>query len=381
MVNVRRRPRRPRPERDGGKWRDSAIESVNGRIYRTQGPLESWPPRGVSSRDELPPQHAIELVARGATTHQGQRRHIPHAPEFYYALYAITDGNRDDKTDRANLHDHMTQLMTVRMHSTGHAAYPWETLEQPSYAFFYGQQPGTITLNQWASMASSLPPSIALRDSGVLPRSLSLEQICERLQELREGLEDDEELLYRTLYKRFLRDPDKMLNPHRTLDKQITDLILVLSRPDWIDFTTPRNQVVTRFIFDTSPENAEQYQKFFHQLLLSLELEMRIQSRQHSDWAKEKLLQQMPPTIQWNLALAKRWREYVRVDDFGQTPDEGNLLNNPGGFRSDSLSNKAQSSITIQIKEATVQNVEALRANDEVAESGRHFGTTEATRP
>ena len=147
----------------------------------------------------------------------------------------------------------------------------------------------------------------------------------------------------------YLFSLEKHFNPHRTLDKQITDLILVLSRPDWIDLTNPRNQVVTRFIFECGGgeeeeaagderqqtqqqgkrQHEERYRKFFHQLLLSLELELRIQSRQHGDWAKEKLLMQIPPSIQWNLALARRWRQNVRVDAFGKTSDQSMSLS-PG---------------------------------------------------
>lgn len=210
------------------------------------------------------------------------------------------------------------------MLSNSRATHPWETLEQPSYTFFYGQLPGTITLNQWTSSASAWPSTIGLKDSGVVPRPMPLEKIFDRLQELRAGLEDDDpELLYKILYRRILRDPDRIRNPHKTLDKQITDLIMALSRPDWIDFANPKNQVVTRFIFESQQENfATQYQKFFHQLLLSLELELRIQSNEHKDWAKEKLLQQIPPSILWNLALAKRWRQNVRVLEFGKTPDQ-----------------------------------------------------------
>lgn len=253
---------------------------------------------------------------------------MPHAPECF-ALYAITKG---EESDIAPLGGSMTVLMTMRMQSTEAAVYPWETLEQPSYSFYYGYLPGTITLNQWTCMASVLPPAIALRDPGVVPRPIALEDIFERLQELRSGLEDDDlELLYKVLYKRILRDPDRMFSPHKTLDRQITDLILVLSRSDWIDFTNPRNQVVTRFIFDHSAEVEqnieereafnEQYQRFFHQLLLSLELDLRIQSRQHGEWAKEKLLGQIPPRVRWGLALARRWRQNVRVESFGKTPD------------------------------------------------------------
>ncbi|KAK5997857.1 hypothetical protein PT974_00221 [Cladobotryum mycophilum] len=291
---------------------DSSVPSIVSHSV-TLTPLTRWPPTGLSNREELPHQDAMEIIARGAPAHKGRKRSIPHASDEFYALYATTSGNRSGRADGMTLHDAMAQLMTMRMHGQGHASHPWETLEQPSYCFYFGKRPGTITLNQWATMASVIPPKIALRDSGVEPRPVDLEQIFRRLKELQAGLEDDNESLLQILY------------PHKTLDRQITDLIMVLSRHDWIDFTEPKNQVVTRFIFDTSEENQEQYTKFFHQLLLSLELEMRIHSQQHGDWAKEKLLHQIPPTIKWNLALARRWRENVRVESYDITPDQVKL--------------------------------------------------------
>ncbi|OAQ79862.1 VTC domain-containing protein [Purpureocillium lilacinum] len=331
----RRRPRRPDPDPHAGTTAARALKGKGVSVaaddvddeYDDHAPAAvrvEWPPRGMSADEELPPQHALELICRGASLHKGHKKAVPHAPDSYYTLYATSSGNRGAGSDAANLHDAMAQLMTLRMLGQGHASYPWETLEQPSCAFMYGRRPGTITLNHWASMASVVPPAIALRDAGVEPRPMDLFRIFERLKELQSGLEDDDEgLLYKILYRRILRDPDRMFSPHRTLDKQITDLILVLSRPDWIDFTDPKNHVATRFVFDRGEGGREdRYRTFFHQLLLSLELELRIHSAQHGDWAKEKLLQQIPPTIQWSLALARRWREYVRVDEFGDTPDK-----------------------------------------------------------
>lgn len=297
-----------------------AAQATNG------GEAARWPPATTSDREELPHQDALELIARGAPTYKGRKKSIPYTSDQHYALYVTSSKSRSGGTDVAKPQDAMSHLMTMKIQAHGHASYPWETIEQPSYAFFYGRIGGTVTLNQWAAAASNIPSKIALRDSGVMPRAVSLEQIFARLQDLQQlGLEDDDlGLLYRSLYKRFLRDPDKILSPHKTLDKQIADLIMALSRPDWIDYTEPKNQVVTRFIFNsTNEEHREQYHKFFHQLLLSLELELRIHSRHHDDWAKEKLLRQMPPTIKWNLALARRWRENVRVEEYGDSPQEG----------------------------------------------------------
>jgi hypothetical protein len=264
----------------------------------------------------------MELIARGVPAFKGHQRPVQHAPDNYFALYITSAGNKDESTDGANLHDSMTQLMTLRLQGPGVSVYPWETLEQPSFAFHFGKRPGTVTLNSWASNSSVFPLSIPLRDPGVVPRDVDLVTIFSRLHFLEGGLEDDDTgLMYKNLYRKLLRDPDRAGTPHRTLDKQITDLIMVLSRADWIDFTNPRYQIMTKFIFDTTPVNETQYQKFFQQLLLGIELDLRITSQHHDDWAKEKLLQQLPPTIQWTLAVARRWRENVRVETYGNTPD------------------------------------------------------------
>jgi hypothetical protein len=314
----RRRPRRSDGALGKGKGRDDSERR------HEPVPLTEWPPSGMSSREELTLGKAMELISRGVPAHRGHKRPIPHAGDHYYALYATTAGNRGDDNDTVDLHNSMTQLMTLRMQGKGLASHPWESLEQPSYTFYFGRLPGTITLNQWAAFASATPPSIALRDPGVAPREVDLLGIFRRLVELEGGLEvDDEERMYKNLYRRFLRDPDKLLNPHKTPDKQITDLILVLSSPDWIDFSNPKNQVVTRFIFDTGHTNHQQYLKFFHQLLLAMELDLRISSRHHFESAKEKLLPQIPPRILWSIAVARRWRENVRIEEYGSTADQG----------------------------------------------------------
>lgn len=326
---------RPQTARTASGSKGKTNGKQNGKSGTIMVPLTAWPPSGMSSQEELTPRDALDTIARGVPFHKGHRRLVAHASDEFCTLHTTTSGNYGKETDRTDLQDSMVQLMTMRKQGRGEAGYPWQTLEQPSYTFYYGSLPGTTTLNQWACSASPLPPAMELRDSGVMPRSMDLERVFERLKELQYGLEDDDlDLLYKITYKRLLRDPEKLRSSRKSLDKQITDLILVLSRPGhWIDFTDPKNQVVTRFIYDASnwddtvPAAAlTQYHKFFHQLLLSLELELRIQSRRHSDWASEKLLGQIPPSIQWSLALARRWRANVRIQSYGHTPDDGKLL-------------------------------------------------------
>ena len=275
-------------------------------------------------------RHAESLICRGAPVHTGHVRSIPHAPDHYFALYATSNvspySGKTTEDDSVDLHSVMAELMTMRLQGRRAARLPWETLEQPSLTFSYGRLPGTVTLNQWLSLSSAMPHAIPLRDPGVPAlRDVDLTRIFRRLKEIEIGGDEDDASMHRGLYKHFLKDSDRLFSLHKTMDRQITDLIQVLSKPEWIDFTNPKNQVVTRFIFDRGYPSHELYQRFFHQLLLSLELDLRINSRRHSDWAKERLLSQIPPTIQWNIALARRWMKFIRIDGYGMTADQGKL--------------------------------------------------------
>jgi hypothetical protein len=95
------------------------------------------------------------------------------------------------------------------------------------------------------------------------------------------------------------------------MEQQIADLITVLSRPDWIPFNQPENQVVATFFTSAEPETSR---LFFHQLLLSVELYYRVHSHDHSISAKKRLLLQLPEKIAWDLALAGRWIENVGIE-------------------------------------------------------------------
>jgi hypothetical protein len=83
-----------------------------------------------------------------------------------------------------------------------------------------------------------------------------------------------------------------------------------LTNPRWIDFSLPKNQVVAKF-FDAPEQHKKQ--EFFHQLLLSVELYLRIHSSDHSDKAKRKMIMQLPPIITWDLAVAQRWLENMQI--------------------------------------------------------------------
>lgn len=187
-------------------------------------------------------------------------------------------------------------------------------------------------MNHWVSLSGNPNPAIELRDPGVKPREVELSTILERLSFLEGGFEEDyEDLMYKNLYKNLLKDPDKYLNPHKAMEKQIADLIIVLSRPEWIDFSRPENQVVAKFFANAIYTDHGRYKTFFHQLLLSMELDYRIHSKHHAEWAKEKLLSQLPPRIAWDLALARKWHECMTIEKFktGADPEQSMSKGHP----------------------------------------------------
>jgi hypothetical protein len=259
----------------------------------------------------------MELICSGVPVFKGHRRAIPHASEEYYNLYATTVGNGGAGNDAAEPYYLPFAAASLPLQGKGPAMYPWETLEQPSMAFCYGTQPGSVTLNHWVALSGHPAPPIELRDPGVKPREVDLSTILERLIYLEHNFEEDyEELMYKNLYKNLLKDPDKFKKPHKAMEMQITDLITVLSRAEWIDFSRPESQVVAKFFANANYTDNGKYKTFFHQLLLSTELDRRINSKHHAAWAKEKLLAQLPPCIAWDLALARKWHECMTIEKF-----------------------------------------------------------------
>ena len=282
---------------------------------RIRPALTEWPPRELAGNASLSQGKAMELICTGAPVFHGQRRPIPHASDAYYRLYAYCDGTGDPDSDIAEPYHAAFTANTLRMVGSEPAKHPRETLEHPSMAFAYGTRSGTTTLNHWVSLSDHPCPTIQLRDPGIKPRPIPMATILKRLIYLERGFEDEyPELMYKNLYKDLLKDPDRYTSPHKGTEKQIADLITVLSRSEWIDFSQPKNQVVAKFFTNATYTDQDRYRSFFHQLLLSMELDLRIRSKQHASWAQEKLVAQLPPQIAWDLAVARRWRECMHIE-------------------------------------------------------------------
>lgn len=277
----------------------------------------------------LDERRATALIGYGASTHRGYKKPIPHADSVYYRCFSSSSCKNNGLSGRANNKEIMADMQSMVLQGVNpeNRWSPWQTVEQPSYTFYHGSLPGTITLNQWAWSAGVIPEAIQLRKSTVELRDVDLIAILQRICELQDKVVfdvDDEEVIY----KRFIRDPDSKMRSHGpnnapSLDHQVVDLIHILSRPDWIDFSQRKNQLVTQFIANTTLEKEEDFYKFYHQILLTLELLFRLTHRRFPAEERKRMATEIPPSVQWSLALARRWKENVRIEEYDREPKDG----------------------------------------------------------
>ena len=111
------------------------------------------------------------------------------------------------------------------------------------------------------------------------------------------------------LYSQLLYDPDMEIGEN-DMGQQIAALVAVLDRLDWIDFGDPKDQVIAGLYENDNPNESH---LFYHQLLLSIELHLRIQCAQLQDSEKHHFLSMLPDRVQWSVALARIWLSNVSV--------------------------------------------------------------------
>ncbi|KAF2755642.1 hypothetical protein EJ05DRAFT_488375 [Pseudovirgaria hyperparasitica] len=268
-----------------------------------------WPPPGWEEDAVMSAREAQRFICDGANTFNGTLEDVPNAP-YHYKFFATIDNECQSRSDRSEFAHASFKNISMTLAGSADTAPPTASLEQPCMAHCFGRFPGTTTLNYRVSSMGTLQPPLTFR-SNTYPKKIRLLHILDRLRELEKGLEDeDPEELYKTLYDVLIEDPDRHTNPHYGMELQIADLINVLTNPDWINFSLSKNQVVAKF-FDS--RDANKRQKFFHQLLLSVELYLRIESKQHDMGPKRRVLRQLPPKVAWDMAVAQRWMENMVI--------------------------------------------------------------------
>ncbi|KAF2092950.1 hypothetical protein NA57DRAFT_49321, partial [Rhizodiscina lignyota] len=286
--------------------RNSHAQVTSLEEFRTR---RKWPPRGLKSDAVLTPREAEDVIVSGASTFKGYWDEIRNAPG-HHRFFVVMESEHYRRTDAAPFQSDAFKHISLSITGAVDNAFPWMALEQPAMLFAFGRIPGTTTATHRVSKFGSLSPKLQV-GSSVKPRKMKLAAILERLRQLEIGLdEDDVDELYNSLYGKLIYDPEEHSDPHYGLERQIVDLIAVLSNPEWIDFSKPANHVVAKF-FDSQDQDRKKH--FFHQLLLSIELHLRIHASQHHESAKRQLLLALPPKIGWDMAVAERWLENMSI--------------------------------------------------------------------
>ncbi|KAI9657084.1 MAG: hypothetical protein M1821_003250 [Bathelium mastoideum] len=215
------------------------------------------------------------------------------------------------RRDRALSRHEAFDLVSLNLSGPDATDFVWETLEQPSMTYFSGKIAGTCTLEHYVSQAGESRPVIRY-PSNAEPKKVTMLTILERLRQLETGLDaENPNSLYEHLYHFLIKDPESDDNPHYGVDMQIADLINVLGSASygWIDFSDPRHQVLAKFV---NSKDINRRHDFFHQLVLAIELYLRIHLPNiYSDADRTKLLTQLPLKIAWDLAVAERWLENI----------------------------------------------------------------------
>ncbi|POS85430.1 hypothetical protein EPUL_003592, partial [Erysiphe pulchra] len=275
------------------------------------GLLTPWPPIGYDESQSLSPSKAKKLLSAGAPVFYGHKLPISLFGEESYHLFATilvngiqnSDG-RDDKT---------LEAASFRLQGSGVPKYPWETLEQPSMAFYYGSRPGTVRLNHWANMKSRPDRSIRDFNMDAKPRDLAIKTIIERLVDFdNRNIVNNNDFSGKDIQIDLSRISELIIGPQNTFDFQIHGLVKALSRQSWIDFSKKKNQIVANFFMNATYSDKGRHKLFFHQLLLGLELELRIQ--RYSEEAKIELLKHLPEKVKWDIALSRIWRQNIRIE-------------------------------------------------------------------
>ncbi|KAL8719111.1 MAG: hypothetical protein Q9225_003846 [Loekoesia sp. 1 TL-2023] len=162
--------------------------------------------------------------------------------------------------------------------------------------------------------------------SKVLLRRIDISQIFERLRFLQDAREvafvltEQEEAF---LYGQLLLD-SHMESSNGTLERDVAVLSSLLNSPVWIDFSDHRKQFVALYHADEAFDAPAEV--FFHQILLSMELDRRISSYSVCNGhGTEHSMLTLPRKVAWGVALSRRFFQNMAFEElYLVVPSSGN---------------------------------------------------------
>ena len=298
-----------------------ALLSKSEQVGHATSPTQTqWPPEGLKPTSKISAEHASALICNGILSFRGltsraNYNDVPHIC-FHASVSLEILGSRHGMVDQfcqapADMSLQLFDIITNAM--------PWETLEQPSMTYCFGLLPGTVTLNHYVGSINRPIPSVPFPQYAIMARQTDDLLVLRRLyalQDMDRALDAAEaETL---LFTQLVFDPDWVPDVPETIDRQIAVLVAALDNSIWLDFRDPALHCLARY-YDSRDPRVEQL--FYQQLLLSVELYMRISFLTH--WVdspqRQCITQSIPEKVAYDLALAQVWQSKMRLeplDDF-----------------------------------------------------------------
>ncbi len=275
-----------------------------------------WPPKGLKPTSKISAKDALTLICNGILSFGGSTSRANYNDGSHIRFYAsvtleLLDG-------RHGMVDQLCQApadMSLQLFDTIANAMPWETLEQPSMTFCFGLSPGTVTLNRYVSLINRPVPSVPFPQYTIMARQTDDLLVLRRLYAL-QGCMDrafDAAEAETLLFTQLLLDPDWVPGVPETIERQIAVLVAVLDNTIWLDFRDPALHCLAKY-YDSQNPRIEQL--FYQQLLLSVELYMRILFLTHWVDVTQSLciMQSIPEKVAYDLALAQIWQSKMRLE-------------------------------------------------------------------
>ncbi|KAL2052704.1 hypothetical protein ABVK25_006944 [Lepraria finkii] len=267
-----------------------------------------WPPKGQSLRSKLSEEQANALVRNGALSFGGLFFQASHTDTNHIRFYATVNVDGVENDVRASFQPcyPAPDMSLVLLHPGGHVM-PWDTFEQePSMIHCFGILPGTVTLNQYVGLMNCPLHREPSPHHPIVPRPTAHLLVLRRLHFLQGGLDCNLSVVEDFLFTQLIHDPEWVRGAAEEFAKQIPVLIAALDCPFWYDFRKPDAQVLAHF-YDAQDVAVEQ--RFCHQLLLSVELYLRLEefTRKYDKDQIKSILAVITEKVAYDLALAQIW--------------------------------------------------------------------------
>lgn len=270
----------------------------------------TWPPHGLTASSVLNVDEAASLIAQGAVHFRGFSKSAHHAADpnaHFFPLLGLEDGQRILEAGPSA--ETLGDCASFSLDESLDAPEIWNTLEQPSMTLCFGRYAGTMTFSRYIGAKNDPAPQVN-RSTKILLRRMEILQIFERLRFLQDARgvpfePSEQEAAY--LYDQLIFDPESN-SMNGTLERDIGLLSTFLEDPNWTDFSDGGKQFVAIHFALEGGEYDLQAEAFFHQILLSTELDRRISlQRVYTSHGTEQWMTTLSRKVAWSVAISRRF--------------------------------------------------------------------------